>query len=63
MEVLLHADLNLARFQGKFDKVRAAIERGNGRSLGGPGDAYRKLLQLAALPAQPAPPQVGRWNY
>ena len=40
-----------------------AVERGNGRGWGGPGDAYRSLLELAALQAQPEPPQVGRWPY
>lgn len=32
MDVLLHADLNLTRFQAKFDKVRAAIELGDFKS-------------------------------
>ncbi|MBS0500079.1 MAG: hypothetical protein JSR74_07065, partial [Proteobacteria bacterium] len=40
-----------------------AIERGNGRSLGGPGDAYRNLLALAALQAQPEPPRLNHWPY
>lgn len=40
-----------------------ALERGNGRGAAGPGDAYRKLLDLAALQAQPGPPQAARWPY
>ncbi len=40
-----------------------AIERGNGRGTGGPGDAYRRLLELAGLQAQPEPPRQARWPY
>lgn len=40
-----------------------AIERGNGRGTGGPGDAYRRLLELAGLQAQPEPPRQVRWPY
>lgn len=32
MGVLLHADLNLARFQAKFNKVRQTIERDDFKS-------------------------------
>lgn len=43
--------------------VLPAIERGNGRGTGGPGDAYRRLLELAGLQAQPEPPRQVRWPY
>lgn len=40
-----------------------AIERGNGRSYGRMGPALRRMLELARLPAQPAPPSIDtmRW--
>src|SRR5574337_636278 len=52
MEVLLHADLNLARFQAKFNKVRAAIERDDFRSVDmkklAPTPYYRAKLDDAS---------------
>lgn len=52
MEVLLHADLNLNRFQAKFNKVRQAIERDDFKSANlkklSPTPYYRAKLDDAS---------------
>lgn len=52
MDVLLHSDLDLSRFQAKFDKVRAAIERDDFKSADlkklSPTPYYRAKLDDAS---------------